>query len=141
MRRRCSTPPPNSAVSHARFLALGGVRTYPPHRAPGLVPSGPCSVDRRVERAMFFFRFLVVRVEALLKLVDGREGCEIGWYLAIVWVSGCQLFSVTSAGYVRAPRWRVRLQHPGTCETPERTNYANLNRIRHLARMRSSRGT
>ena len=56
--------------------------------------------------------YLVLPVEALLKLAEDREGCEIGWdewkhHVVIpsirqqdldeIWVSGCRLFSVTSA--------------------------------------------
>jgi len=55
--------------------------------------------------------YLVLPVESLLKLVEGRGGCEIGWdewkehvvipsnhqqYFVDAWISGCRLFSVTS---------------------------------------------
>ena len=58
--------------------------------------------------------YLVVLVEALMKLAEGREGCEIGWdewkeHLVIpsihqpdlvnIRVSGCRLFCVTSQGH------------------------------------------
>jgi hypothetical protein len=58
--------------------------------------------------------YLIFSVEALVRLSEGREGCEIGWdewkeHTAIpsirlsglvgVWVSGCRLFCTTSPGY------------------------------------------
>ena len=57
---------------------------------------------------------LVFPVEALVRLAEDREGCEIGWdewkkhvvipsvnqiNLVEVWVSGCRLFCITSAGH------------------------------------------
>jgi len=59
-------------------------------------------------------RYLVFPVEALVRLAEGREGCEIGWgewkkHVVIpsihkpdhhtIWVSGCRLFYVTCPGY------------------------------------------
>jgi len=59
---------------------------------------------------------LVFPVEALVRLAEGREGCEIGWDewkehvvipsihvpdLANTWVSGCRLFCITFSGYAR----------------------------------------
>ena len=60
--------------------------------------------------------YLVFPVEALVELAEGREGCEIEWDewkehvvipsihvpdLVDIWVSGCQLFCITSPGYGR----------------------------------------
>ena len=58
------------------------------------------------------FGHLVFPVEALVRLAEGREGCEIEWDeehvvipsvhepdLANIWVSGCRLFCITFTGY------------------------------------------
>jgi len=64
--------------------------------------------------AQYFSRYAIFRLETLLKLAEGREGCDIGWdewkdHVVItsissdssvdVWVSGSRLFSIVTGGY------------------------------------------
>ena len=66
--------------------------------------------------------YLVFPVEALMRLAEGREGCEIGWdewkkhvanpsihqpNIADVWVSGCRLFCINSAENGSEPTMEV----------------------------------
>ena len=80
-----------------------------------LAPFHQDPAQRIVTLAMpYSFGYLIFPAEALLKLAEGREGCEIEWdewkkHVAIpsihqpdfvnVWVSGCRLFSIASPGY------------------------------------------
>ena len=85
--------------------------THQPSSAECLAPFHQDRTQRIAALPMPHSRsYIVFPVEALLRLADGREGCEIGWdewkeYMAIpsilktnlveVCVSGCRLFCIT----------------------------------------------
>jgi hypothetical protein len=77
---------------------------------------------QRIAALTYFSGHLVFSVETLVRLSEGREGCEIGWdewkkHVVIpsirqsdfpsTWVSGCRFFRITSAGHPSVSRMEV----------------------------------
>ena len=109
--------PPHS-ISHGwpSLLLERGVHKPPP--AEHLAPFYRDPAQRIAALAIpDLLCYLVFPVEALVKLAEGCEGCEIEWDewkehvvipsihvpdLVDIWVSGCRLFCITSSGYGRS---------------------------------------
>jgi len=97
-----------------RYLSLSLERgVHKPSSAECLAPFYRDRTQRIVALSMHTSGYLIFTVEALLRLAEGREGCEIGWdewkmhtiipfvpepVLTQVWVLGCRLFCMNFAG-------------------------------------------
>ena len=90
---------------------------------------------------------LFFRVEALLKLAEGREGCEIGWDewkmhvvipslpdpdLVRAWVSGCRLFYINLAATGKAAVEVYDFSMRGRAKYLREQANANLGGVRYL---------
>jgi hypothetical protein len=104
---------------------------------------------QRIAALTYFPRYLVFSVEALVRLSEGREGCEIGWDewkehvvipsirqsdLVGAWVSGCRLFCITSPGHGPDARMEVYdFSKKGRVEHLSEEDHPDLDGVRCLS--------
>jgi hypothetical protein len=123
---------------------------HKPSSAERLAPFHQDPTQRITALAVPFSpEYLLFSVESLVRLSEGREGCEIGWdewkeytampsirqsHLVGAWVSGCRFFCITSPGHGPDARMEVyNFNKKGRMEYLSEEFHPDLDGVRFLS--------